>query len=73
MDRFTILFLLQHNPNLGYVFRQGQYQELLPTSRFTKDELNRMTTYIVPRPQYTYIYAVSEQFKTLQAIQDYIN
>lgn len=73
MDQFTVRFLLQHNPNLGYVFRQGQYQELLPTTKFTSDELNRMTTYIVPRSQYTYIYSMSEQFRTLQAIQDYIN
>lgn len=73
MDRFTVLFLLAHNPNLGYVFRRGQYQELLPTTRFTQDELNRMTTYILPRPQYTYVFAMAHEFRTLQDIGNYVN
>jgi hypothetical protein len=73
MDRFTALFLLEHNTQLGYVLRRGRYQELLPTTRFTQDQLNEMTTFIVPRSQYTYVYAMAHEFRSLDAISEYIN
>jgi hypothetical protein len=73
MDHFTVRFLLAHNTNLGFVFRRGQYQELLPTTRFTHDQLNQMTTYTLPRQQYTYLFAMAHEFRTLQDIGNYVN
>jgi len=73
MPAFTALIRLEHKPHFGFVIRRGQYVEMMPTSSFTQEQLNEMTTYYVPLQKYGYMYPNGHEFHSLDEISEYVN
>jgi hypothetical protein len=73
MAPFTVLILHETKPELGYVVRRGAYVEMLPTTKFTPDQLNQMTRIVAPKQKYMYIYPHGELFHSIEQIDHYVN
>jgi hypothetical protein len=73
MATFTAVIRLSHNPHKAFVLKRGWFVELSPTTRYSKDDLERMPTYHACLPQYNYIYSMGHTFHTLDEIDVYVN
>lgn len=73
MSPFTTLIILDRSPYPCFVIRRRETLEILSSSQFTSEQLERMFRYVVPQRKYAYLYSMAHKFYSVDEIAEYAN